>query len=152
MFNKFKAARQERQWLAPLELKYAKGVYVPEAQAKILSSVVEYLQDKLSQEEEIFVLPHEGHYHFLLNKPSASRFDSALFAEVDPNYEKEVVEAIEKAKVRYIIYDRASYLVTDHNPVPNEKRIPEIVDYVLKNYTIIHQVEGTLVLERKGVS
>jgi hypothetical protein len=152
MFNKFMTYKQERHSLEPLELKYAGGVYVPFEQADTITSVVNYIEANVALDERIFVLPHEGHYYFLLNRPTATRFDSALFAEVDPKYQKEVINNLERQKVRYVIYDRSSYLVTDHNPVANEKRIPVIVDYILNNYSVEKEIKGTLILKRKSAT
>ncbi|MFH1622513.1 MAG: SEC-C metal-binding domain-containing protein [Candidatus Omnitrophota bacterium] len=149
MSKKFNTYKKERQLLVSLNLKRAKKVYVPQAQAVELTAVIEFLENKVASGESIFVLPHEGHYYFFLDRLCATRFDSALFAQVDPSYQTEVIQAIEEEKAPYIIYNKTSYLVTDNNPIPNEERIAEIVDYVLRSYTLEKQFGGTLILRRK---
>ncbi|GAH86406.1 unnamed protein product [marine sediment metagenome] len=56
---------------------------------------------------------------------------------------------MEEDKTGYIIYGTTSYCIPDINPVKNEAMVPEVVDYIKKNYIAEKRFGGTLILRRK---
>jgi hypothetical protein len=127
-----KAFRQYQFHLTPLTPTGAGDIFAPKAQVKPLSAVARYIEENTPEKEPIFVLPHKGHYYFLSNRPSPTRFSSVLIAEIDLAYQQEVIQNSEQTSPCYVICAQDSYLGTDHNPVANEKKI-----------------RGTLILKRK---
>jgi hypothetical protein len=143
------------EWLARdtgwdlLDLDRTKGVYVPIEQTKITTAVVNYLKLRLYPGENILVFPHEGQYYFLLDKVGPTRFDSLIYAAINPEYQKEVIQDLEQDKTRYIIYVKDSYVFTDFKKIPNEERLNLIDDYIKNNYFEKVSFGETYILKRK---
>lgn len=134
---------------SPLGLDRAKDIYVPREQQDIIQRVVYFLKPRLSVDESILVFPHNGHYYFLLDRTGPSRFVPLIYATISPEYQKEVIEDLERDKTRYIIYVKDAYMFTDFKKVPNEERLNKIFEYIKENYIKEARFGETYILKRK---
>jgi hypothetical protein len=132
-----------------LTLERAQGVLVPKKQAEELEFVVKFIQDNTSQEDPIFVFPHNGEYYFLTGRICASRFTLATSAMISPEYEDEVIEDLKVKKPPYIIYVKDAYVLTQFNPIASEERIPKIFSYIKENYIPLARKNDTYILRLK---
>ena len=143
-----KYARLSGEW-NKLGLVRAKGIFVPEKQAEAITGAIEFIKENTASSEEIFVFPHEGQYYFLADRPSITRFTPCIYASIDIDYQRQIVNDLETKRPRYCIYVRDAYVFTDYNKIPNEKRLSLVFGYLKDNYLIKKQYGQTLILERK---
>ena len=134
--------------LTPFKITYSGNIFIPPKQAAHISKVVNYIKRRTSDNENIYVFPHEAFYYFFANRGCPTRFHIAIAAGYSPAYQQEVVRDLKKDRTKYIIYGTASYRIPDTNPIDNEAMIPEIVRYIKKAYTLEREFGDTLILKR----
>ncbi len=133
-----------------LDIERARGLYVPEEQAEVLTKVVDFIQKNTSSNEAIFVFPHEGQYFFLTNRPSPTRIVPVISAEMRPEYQEEVIRDLERSKPRYCIYIQDAQIIPSaKGDIPNELLINLIYRYMTENYRVIRQYNRTFILKKR---
>lgn len=142
-------AEKTADW-GKLNMDRAQGVLVPKNQAEVFNDVVDYIRKNTSANEPIFVFSHNAQYHFLADRIGVTRFYSAIYASMDPEYQQEIISDLEKNKLRYIIYVADAYVFTDFNKIPNEVRLSEVFAYMQKNYSPETKFGNTFILRRKS--
>lgn len=132
---------------APMELKRAGNVDIPDEQVDQIQQVVAYIQDNTSPDENIFDFTSQGAYYFFANRPSVTRFHMVSYAST-PGMQHEVISALERDQTRLVIFKTGGWF-DRVDGIPVEERHPIIAHYLEENYELATDINSTEILLRK---
>ena len=147
--EKWQQLRQNpfKQRPVPEELSRAGGVDIPDDQVEQVQKVVAYIQENTAENEKIFDFTSQGAYYFFANRPSVTRFHQVSYAST-PAMQQEVVSALEQDKTRLVLFKTGGWFDAVDD-IPVEERHPLIAAYLLANYELAIDINGTEILLRK---
>jgi hypothetical protein len=107
--------------------------------------VTKYIDRNSKPTDGLFDMDLEPMYYFLTNRPNPTRFYISWFADPQP-YTNEALASLKKNPPKFIIYTGQ---IEDSDNVLINNRIPDITNWVLKNYTIKKVIDkDTVILSR----
>lgn len=108
------------------------GIYMLEQNRNPCSETIRFIQQNTSPQEPIFVLGHHGLLYFLSERPNPTRFDMLWPTEPFPTTNEEIIDTLERKRVRYLIE------VANIDPLVGTFRnfAPDIAEYVSHKYTV----------------
>jgi hypothetical protein len=119
--------------LADLDICRARGIRVPLMQLEEIENVTKYIISVTKPGEVVFTFPEHGIYNFLADRPCMDRFGIAGLAWTCSEWRKELFVDLKNAKPLYVIYGkRLSNLAMSIGRT--EELLPEIIEYLSKNY------------------
>lgn len=109
---------------------YIGNVFISSSQKKDIQTMQNFVWTNTKPTDTIFFLGNEPMMYLLVNRDNPSRFD---LPEVANTLEKrlELLNALQKDKTEYIIYDTKSW---DVDGVSNMQRLPEVMKYIRSSY------------------
>jgi hypothetical protein len=99
---------------APLEEAGA-NVLLPRDTRDAIANTVDYLQERTAEDEPIFVYPMVPMFYFLAERPNPTRFDHLYPGAATTDEQGEIVEALERQHVRYVIWDQGGVEIWGQN-------------------------------------
>ncbi len=121
--------------LSALAIEGAKGIVVPESQAREIEGVTRYIVSVTRQDEPIFSFPEHGIYNFFTNRPVVSRFPIAGFAWTAEEYKTELLKSLKECRPRYVIFGTwLSNLAISIGR--KEELLPEVSNFIKENYIV----------------
>lgn len=109
--------------------------------------VKDYIISHTSKDDKIFAFTSNPMYYYLTDRQNASRFYVSWFADPQP-YTNELLNELKQNKPKLIIYSDSSWMDAP-DTVSMAVRIPEVNEWILKNY-LNKQVMGNTVLLLKN--
>jgi hypothetical protein len=120
-----------------LSLDRAKGIIVPDWQAKELIGVTEYIKAHTEPSEIVFTYPDVGTYNFLTDRPCLGRFKTAMSSwGVTPECHRELMDALKSKRPNYIIH-KIKYPEIEPYLSKVESYREEIYSYIGENYRVV---------------
>ncbi|GMU91774.1 MAG: hypothetical protein AMXMBFR4_08320 [Candidatus Hydrogenedentota bacterium] len=107
--------------------------------------VATYLKEHLGPRELVFALTSEASWYYLLDRPAPTRFPVVWFATPD-FYQREVVEDLKNAPVKYLIY-KGHYW--DIDLIPHEERYPILMPYLAEAFEYDRTIAGIELWKRR---
>jgi hypothetical protein len=127
----------------PLDLPRARNVYVPPEQADEIRCVVNYIKEKTTPDEPVYVFPFSPTYYFLADRMSPVKYPVAHTTTRE--YREQVIEKLEEKEVPYVIY----IMQEPSLGLTPEMRYPEITDYIFRDYAPEKRCARTIISRRK---
>jgi len=132
---------------AALGIPRAKGIKTNLKGAAVIRAITRHIQNETAPDEPILVVPTGAMYYFLTGRKSAVPYPLIMPGAMD---EAEVISAMEKTKLRYVIYSDMSF---DGKTL--SRHMPLIHDYIVKNYHIddtypVKRVGGSTYVLKRG--
>lgn len=112
-----------------------------EINVKETDDLIAYIQSSTKTSDKIFVYPWSPELYFLTDRNNSTRFDTP-YAFFTNNYQKEMVDEINTAKPKLVIYNpqmRFAGMVPDSLPIVNE--------YIKQNFVSTKQFGQNQILE-----
>ena len=110
-----------------------------------LEKLTAAIQSRTAANEPIWVFPSEALLYFLADRPQPTRFPLAIFA-VTRDQRHELIAELQHTEPRWaVVYPDAPL----HDRVPYSEAMPEVVEYLQKNYELDNRVGAFLLLRRK---
>jgi hypothetical protein len=126
-------------------LRYADDHYVP----KNWKQTIAFLRDNLAEDEHFFILTDEISLYYFVGKECPVRFPLLSSVGNNEKYQKEIIDDLQRKKVKYVIADpRSEYYHIDG--VPNDLRGPLVFEYVREHYTAYGVIDGNMVYVKKS--
>ena len=109
---------------------------------------ISFLRNNLNNEEEFFTMTSEASWYYFIDKPCPTRFLDVWFPS--PHfYQNELIESLKKSNVKFILFFNKHW--ANHiDGIPNFKRVPLVVNYIVKNYVPFKRINGNLILIKKS--
>ena len=121
------------------------GALFPDEFATDLEKLTVAIQSRTAANEAIWVFPSEALLYFLADRPQATRFPLAIFA-VTRDQRHELIAELQHTQPRWaVVYPDASL----HDRIPYSEAMPEVIEYLEKNYEFDNRVGAFLLLRRK---
>lgn len=143
MFNLLKSSSAREKIIS------RRGVYYSFERDDALS----FLQQNVKEGESVFIYPYHPMYYFLANVKNPTKYNNLIY-NYHTNFQfKEAVNALEKSKVKYILWDTVAegsnlILWFPHYKHPeNDLLIME--QYITNKYKFISTRNGFRIMERK---
>jgi hypothetical protein len=89
--------------LVPLRIEGAGGIWTTKKDARELTGTVEYLKEYTKPGEAILVVPEDGAYFFLADRPNLLRFSTPAMAYTAERFQVEILEQLKKHAVRIVV-------------------------------------------------
>ncbi len=113
---------------------------------------LEFLEQHTRPGERAFVYPYSPMYYFLSGTENATRYSILVYRINTDAQFREVVAALEKDQVRYVLWDAEGSdlrrLFPSYDPPPAESLILE--PYLTAHYRMVGVQNGVRLLERRG--
>jgi hypothetical protein len=107
--------------------------------------VRDYIVANTTPKDYIYVLPSNPAYYYLTNRKNPSRFYESWFTDPQP-YTNELLAGLKAHRPKVIVYSEATWMDAP-DTVSMKDRIPEVNDWILKNYTKEYVIGNTRLLE-----
>ena len=120
------------------------GVFFDRRTNITLAKIKMFLDTNTSAGDYVYFFPNEAAYYFLFNRNNPTHYAIAYFA-VTSAQRRELIADLEKNKPRYIVYSLDTWRVDD---IPENRQVPEVVDYMQQNYRLAQDMGELLILER----
>jgi len=132
-----------------LRIPRARAVRVQDNAAVVIRAVTRHIRDNTAPDEPILVVPTGAMYYFLTARKSAVPYPLIMPGAMD---EAEVIAAMEKTKLRYIVYSDMSF---DNKTL--SRHMPLIHEYITKHYHIddsypLRDTGGATYVLKRGLS
>ncbi len=135
--------KRSSEGFVPLDLPRARNIYVPPKEADEIRCVVDYIKEKTTPEEPVYVFPFSPTYYFLADRVSPVKYPVAH--TTTRKYREETIEKLEEEKVRYVIY----IMQGPSLGLTPEMRYPEITDYIFREYAPEKRCGRAIISRRK---
>lgn len=113
-----------------VSIERAQPLRISLVQSNNLKPILDFISDKSSSEDSIYILNNSPGLYFLVNRKNATRYDLPLLAgTLDKRLE--IVSQLSQNSPKFIIEDLKAW---DVDEVSDMKRMPEIFDFVKENY------------------
>lgn len=139
---------KESNIMEPINIERANKIEAPDEWAEHIRNIVNYIRDNTSETDYIYAFPREPVYYFLCDRSNPTRFINE-FNAVTSDMRKELLSELEANKPAFIIY---SYHYALEAPIPIEKRVPDVIEFINKNYNIEKDFGKAKILKLKGRS
>lgn len=131
-----------------LNMERAYGIRVEAKQAAVIRAVTRHIKENTAPDEPILVVPTGAMYYFLAERKSLVPYPLIMPGAMD---EAEVIRAIEKAKLPYIVYSDMNF---DGQTL--SKHMPLIHEYITTHYHVdksypIRETGGATYVLRRGL-
>ncbi len=113
---------------AALQIPRAEGIRVEKREAGVIRAVTGHIRKNTGPDEPILVVPTGAMYYFLTGRRSVVPYPLIMPGAMD---ETRVIEAIERTRLRYIVYSDMSF---DEETL--SRHMPLIHGYIRENYHI----------------
>lgn len=127
-------------------LRYADDHYVPENWRETIA----FLRSNLAADEHFFTLTDEISLYYFVGKECPVRFPLLSSVVRNERYQKEIIDDLQRNKVKYVILDPKS-LFYRIDGVPNDFRAPLVFDYIREHYRADRTIDGNMVYVRDGM-
>lgn len=94
--------------------------------------VKHYISKHTSKKDYIFAFTSDPAYYYLADRKNPTRFYISWYADPQP-YTNEMLHDLKNNKPKLIIFKESTWMDAPDN-IPMEKRIPEVADWITKNY------------------
>jgi hypothetical protein len=121
------------------------GIFFYPGIARSILEIKSFLDTYAKNETFIYFFPNEAAYYFLFDKQNPTRYAIAYFA-ITTKQRMELISDLEKHKTKFIIYSRNTWRVDNINEFI---QVPEVVNYIIKNYRVFEDKGDVIFLERK---
>ena len=117
------------------------------------TDVLDYLNANVANNSPVFVYPYSPMFYFLSGAQNPTRYSLLMYNMNTDQQFREVVESLETAKVRYVVWDRSfPRWINDWFPAyripPSDQQIIE--PYLVEHYRVVgRSPDGFEFLERK---
>ncbi len=111
--------------------KFVGPIAISKKQEKSFQTIKSFIDQRTRPNEDVFFLGNEPLMYLIVNRADPTRYDLPEVADIKEK-RLEILNDLILKKTRYIIYDLDSWSV---DGVSNYSRLPEVVDYINKNYT-----------------
>lgn len=105
-----------------------------------------YILKNTSKDDYIFAFTSNPIYYYLTGRQNPTRYYASWFADPQP-YTTEALNDLKRHKPKVIIYKEGSWMDAP-DTVTMEQRIPEINDWILKNYPNKVVIDNTTLLRQ----
>ncbi len=115
-----------------------------------VKNVRNFILNNTTKNDGLFVFSNQPLYYYLTDLRNPTRFYITWFADPEP-YTQEVLRALKAHPPKYIIYSTNTpvpYLYDTPDGVPMSVRLPEVNDWILKNYPSTTYVGQTTIRSR----
>lgn len=111
--------------------KFVGSIFISPGQAKMIRTMKDFIDKNTKENDKVFFFSNSAMMYLLVQRENPTLYD---LPEVANTVEKrrEVLNSLKKDRTKYIIYDTLAYSV---DGVSNRMRLPEVFDYIKKNYS-----------------
>lgn len=120
--------------LVPLPLAKAGGVWTSKKDARVLVGVVGYLQEFTQPGEAILVVPEDGAYFFLADRPNLLRFSTPAMAYTTERFQVEILERLKRQAVRVVVKRNKTSGHAKHAGKSDRDLMPQFYDCLNEFY------------------
>jgi hypothetical protein len=114
--------------------------------AETLRKIYNFLETNTTPGEYTYFFPNEAAYYFLFNRNNPTRYFGAYQA-VTRKQRCELVLDLEKNRPRYVIYSLDTWRIDN---ILEDRQVPEVFEYLRKEYRPDTYLKEVLVLKRIG--
>lgn len=116
-------------------------VYISESQKGKIESIQSFVSRNTDTSDTVFFFSNEPVYYFLTDRVNPTRYDLPYMANtLDKRYE--VLRDLTLIRPKYIFINTNAWAVDE---VSNERRLPEVVRYIKRNYKKVATLDGIVV-------
>lgn len=113
-----------------------KPLGISKSQADDIRKLQDYANKNSQKDDQIFVINNLPALYFLLDRVNSTRFDFPLLA-ISKKDRFNLIEQLSLNPPVFIIEDIKAWAVDD---VSDKKRLPEVYDFVFRNYKFVKQI------------
>lgn len=148
-YNPLRFQTLESQYTASLNIKEAKYILFTPSIASDLMRVISYIQKNTKKDEKIFCFPYCPGLLFFSERDGGSFYNLFWFETFMEKDQNSVIQDLEKNKVRLIILEKSKDDIRLQSMIEaEEKRLPEIKGYIIKNYQKVLVTDNFILLKR----
>jgi len=122
------------------------GVLFDLRTAETLRNIYSFLETNTTPGEYTYFFPNEAAYYFLFNRNNPTRYFGAYHA-VTRKQRRELVGDLEKNRPKYVIYSLKTWRL---DSILENRQVPEVLEYLSKQYRPDTNLSGVLILKRMG--
>ena len=111
-------------------------------------STISFLRNNLNNEEGFFTMTSEASWYYFIDKPCPTRFFDVRFAS-PYFYQNELIESLKKGNVKFILFFN-THGANHFDGIPNLKRVPLFVNYIVKNYVPFIRINDNYIVIKKS--
>ena len=104
--------------------------------------------------EEMFVYPNCPIYYFFSSTTNPTRYSNLIYNYNTTSQFQEVIQVLDRRKVRYVLWDTNFEAKTVATLIPEEARTPPdgflMESYLESHYNLVKEEDGYRIMERKG--
>jgi hypothetical protein len=104
-----------------------------------------FLDSETKPGDYVMFFPNEAAYYFLFNRRNPTRYVISYFAATSEQ-RREMIADLERHKPEYLLYSLETWRVDD---IPEHIQLPELVDYIGRNYETDRSFADVVVMRRK---
>lgn len=118
----------------------------PRAAATIVG-IHDFLERNTIRGEPVYFFPNEAAYYFLFDRNNPTRYVMSVFAATR-DQRLELIGDLERKRPRFVIYSPNTVRL---DGIDEMIQLPEVVDYLAKNYRLMEEYEDFSILARSGM-
>lgn len=120
------------------------GIIYDKETADSIMNIDNFLQVNTKSGDFVFFFPNEAAYYFLFDRNNPIRYAFSYHA-ITSGQRRELIADLEKNKPVYVVYSKDTWRVDD---IPEDIQVPEVVQYLRKNYSPALDLGSILILKR----
>lgn len=139
----------ESQYTANVNIEEAKYIRFPQTTASDLDQTISYIKANTKKDEKIFCFPYCPGLLFFSERNGGSFYNLFYFETFAVGDQNSVIQDLQKNKVRFVILEKSEDDISLKARIQSEdKRLPKIKDYIVKNYGEAFSTSGFTILKK----
>ncbi len=137
-----------------LAIDRARGLTVPSWQARDFVELTQFIHQRTSSQDAVFIYPEGAAYSFIIDRPFVGRFPMGTFAWFNEASHKEYLTSLKTIRPKFAVipktlpeyFERTHFIVEE-----NKRKYDEVMHYIEQHYEFAAATPTLVVLKLRGV-